>query len=57
MKDLDKIHTLLDPKKAEDLAKSLKKDDPEWDYKPVHEDGKFSFIEVYDETGAKVGVL
>ncbi len=48
---------LFKPEKAEQVAKNLKKDDPEWDYKVVHDPkGKgYSFIEIYDEDGGFVG--
>lgn len=56
-------HVLMDHNKAEELAKSLKSDDPEWDYKAVpcaegsSDKGTLSCIEVYDETGVLLGRL
>ncbi len=54
---LEKIPTLMDYKKASNLAESLKKDDAEWDYKVVPSTDGLFHIEVFDETGFMVGKL
>lgn len=50
---------LYKPEKAEQVAKDLKKGDPDWDYRVVHDPkGKgYSFIEIYDEDGEFAGTF
>jgi len=52
-KTLDTTRQLFQPKKAEQVAKKLKRSDPDWDYKVIHDPKKtgYSFIEIYDEDG------
>ncbi len=54
---LEKIPTLMDHRRASALVESLKKDDPEWDYKVVSSTDGLFHIEVFDETGFMVGKL
>ena len=52
-KSLDTTRKLFSPKKADKVAKDLKRGDPDWTYKVVHDPKKtgYSFIEIYDEDG------
>jgi len=54
---LNRPHKLFDPRRAEREAEKLRRGDPDWEYRVVHDPkgtGK-SFIEVYDEEGHSVG--
>lgn len=53
MKLLDTTSKLFPPAKAEQVAGELRRGDPEWMYKVVHDpSGRgYSFIEIYDEEG------
>ena len=57
VKLLDKTRKLFQPKKAEKVAKDLKKSDPDWTYKVIHDPKKtgYSFIKIYDEDNEFVG--
>ena len=49
--------TLFDPRKAEQVARKMQHNDPDWEYRVVHDPtgrGK-SFIEIFDEDGKSVG--
>ncbi len=47
------------PEAAEAMAKEMNNDDPDWEYKVVHcpKGTGYSFIEIYDEDGERLGKL
>jgi hypothetical protein len=51
MKKLDTTNQLFTSEKAEEIAETLRKSDPDWKYIVRHDPNGtgFSFIEIYDE--------
>jgi len=54
---INQTHQLFTKEKAEETAKMMKENDPEWNYVVVHDPKGtgWSFIEIYDEENHLLG--